>query len=484
MAMRVSRDFPFLTFKRFLTELHGRPLYRVPIDLGFGCPNRSVDGTGGCSFCPENGGRAKYTVSQDTVEEQVRTGVEFARRRYGARKFMAYAQAFTGTSAPIAEQRRAYSTILDTFPFDALSIGTRPDCLGDSVTQLLSELAERVQLWVELGIQTIHDRTLRRVNRGHDWETSRRAVLALDRIGIRTIAHVILGLPGETSEHWQGTADTLAHLPITGIKIHNLHVIKGTALARQFASTPFPVLNEGNYAAALIEFIRRLPPWVVIVRINTDTPEDQLVAPRWEMKKGQFRDHTVRLMRAGGHRQGDLFRGQLLLHVCCGPCAGHVAEVLGGDHDVTLFFSNSNIHPSAEYARRLDTARKLARITGLPLVEDEYIHGEWCNEISGLENEPEGGARCEACFRFSLDRAAQYARDHGFDCFTTSLSVSPHKDSQTVFRVGHGAGRFLAIDLKKDDGFRHSVELSRLHALYRQSYCGCEFSRSRADRQG
>jgi len=151
--------------------------------------------------------------------------------------------------------------------------------------------------------------------------------------------------------------------------------------------------------------------------------------------------------------------------------------VLRRDWDVTLFFSNSNIAPEAEYERRLTAARQLAAAAALPLVVDAYDHAAWLQAVRGLEDEPERGRRCESCFAFSLGRAAAYAREHGFEAFTTTLTISPHKSSPTLFRIGESLGGFLAMDFKKQDGFRRSVEASRRLGLYRQDSCGCEFSR-------
>lgn len=169
-------------------------------------------------------------------------------------------------------------------------------------------------------------------------------------------------------------------------------------------------------------------------------------------------------------------RRRLLLHVCCGPCATHSILTLREEYDLTLFFSNSNIAPFEEYERRRDTALKLSALCDVPLVCDAYEHEAWLAGVVGLENEPEGGRRCERCFAFNLSRAAGYARTHGFDLFTTTLTISPHKKSETIFRIGAAAGPFLKANLKKRGGFERSVELSARHNLYRQTYCGCEFS--------
>lgn len=172
---------------------------------------------------------------------------------------------------------------------------------------------------------------------------------------------------------------------------------------------------------------------------------------------------------------------RILLHMCCGPCASACLERLRAEgHEVTLFFSNANIAPDSEYRRRFSAADKLATATNTPLVEDsEVSHAEWLKEVaSGLEDEPEGGERCRRCFAFNLKRAASFAKDNGYDIFTTSLTVSPHKRSALVFMVGRevGGDTFLEEDFKKRNGFLRSIELSEALGLYRQDYCGCEFS--------
>lgn len=304
--MKTEPEPPFLTWKQALIARYGKPLYRVPIDAGFGCPHRHKDGSGGCSFCPGDGSRAKYTSEAITIGEQIQAGAAFVRRRYDAEKFMAYIQAYTGTNAPVSEQKEVYDQVLSAFDFAALSIGTRPDCLPGPVLLLLEEINAKTDLWIELGVQTVHDRTLRRVNRGHGWVESSEAIHSLHERGIKVIAHVIIGLPGEGREDFALTAEALAHMPISGIKIHNLHVVKGTTLADEFATNRFKVYDEYEYADILIDFLRRLPAVIPIVRINTDTTPNELIAPVWSMKKGRFRQYVESEMIRRGVKQGDI----------------------------------------------------------------------------------------------------------------------------------------------------------------------------------
>jgi predicted adenine nucleotide alpha hydrolase (AANH) superfamily ATPase len=173
---------------------------------------------------------------------------------------------------------------------------------------------------------------------------------------------------------------------------------------------------------------------------------------------------------------------RLLLHICCAPCGTAALERLQRQGAVTLFFSNGNVYPADEYAKRLGEVRRLAGTCACGLVEDVYDHDAWRQWIAGLEHEPERGARCRRCFEFSLARAAQYAQTQGFDGVTTSLTISPHKSTSDILAVGRAVTDcFLDIDFKQEGGFRRSLELSRRHGLYRQDYCGCEFSLAERD---
>ncbi|NQU39155.1 MAG: TIGR01212 family radical SAM protein [Lentisphaerae bacterium] len=300
---------PYYSYKQYLIDTYGHRVYRVPVDLGLGCPNREDDGSGGCTFCPGDGARGVQITGMVDIAAQVKAGVDFARERYGVEFFMAYIQAFTGTHAGLAEQEAQYQRVLDCYPFESLTIGTRPDCLPESTLELLSAFRREVDVIVELGVQTIHDATLDRIRRGHQWAESRAAIDALTARGIRVIAHVILGLPGETPEHFAQTADTLAQLPLDGVKIHNLHIICGTALADEYEATPFPMMDEDDYAEELIGFIQRLPPHMAILRINTDTPPEDLIAPRWHLRKGSFIHMIEQRMKTTDRHHGDWFSG-------------------------------------------------------------------------------------------------------------------------------------------------------------------------------
>jgi len=170
---------------------------------------------------------------------------------------------------------------------------------------------------------------------------------------------------------------------------------------------------------------------------------------------------------------------KIVLHICCGVCAAGVVERLTSEgHEIIGFFYNPNIHPLAEYNRRLEVAREVAQKLDFPLEVAPYTPEEWFAETRSLENEPEGGRRCEVCFRLRLEKTYLYMKEHGWDAFTTTLTVSPHKPAEVINRVGRkiGGERFLARDFKKKEGFKRTVELAKEWSLYRQNYCGCIYS--------
>jgi hypothetical protein len=178
---------------------------------------------------------------------------------------------------------------------------------------------------------------------------------------------------------------------------------------------------------------------------------------------------------------------KLLVHACCGPCATQVIELLSRDYRVTAFFYNPNIQPEEEYLNRLAALETFCRIKDIELVSGSYDHQEWLELVAGLEDQPEGGTRCEVCFAMRLQKTALVAVEHGFKAFSTTLSISPHKDARVINSIGRETGIqhniiFLQGDFKKDNGYRKSCELSRQYGLYRQKYCGCLFSKNSPQR--
>lgn len=284
---------------------YGEALFSIPVNLDFGCPNRDHEGQGGCTFCPEHGARAAQIADATSVEEQIQKALMFAKRRYKAKRFALYIQAYTGTFSSLRTQKQTYKRLLRTYAFDALYIGTRPDCLSDATLEYLSEVNQTCDVVVELGVQSMHDESLVRMNRGHDVTCTRDAIKRLHEKGLRVHAHLILGLQGETPLQWKQSVQKLVELSIDGIKFHNLHIIKNTELAHQYQEAPFPLLGEYAYAEVLIDLLRFIPSTIPIIRLSTDTPQKELIAPKWQMEKGHFSEYIIKTMRYRGIEQGD-----------------------------------------------------------------------------------------------------------------------------------------------------------------------------------
>lgn len=302
---------PYLSYKSYMVQHYGESLYTIPIDLDFGCPNRSIDGSGGCSFCPEHGARSAQTKDAKSVEEQIEKAVAFAKKRYNARAFSLYIQAYTGTFASVLSQKKVYEKLLKLYPFKALHIGTRPDCLSDETLSYLQSLSQNIDICIELGIQSVHDETLHFINRGHTFAQSKEAIGRIHQYGLKVYAHIIIGFPNESRAHWLETVRQLVSLGIDGIKIHNLHIIQNTHLAKQYAKEPFKTFGEYEYAEELIAILRYIPSDIPILRLSTDTPNHELIAPLWKMYKGQFKEYIVKTMNYRGVKQGDLIEKQI-----------------------------------------------------------------------------------------------------------------------------------------------------------------------------
>ncbi len=298
-------------FSDDIARRYGRKLQRIPIDLALGCPNRLNRYGEGCIFCAEDGSRARHLARHPDLAGQVREGMAYVKSRYHSDgPYIAYFQAFTSTFAPVEELRRMYMEVLEQADFKVIIIGTRPDALEPEKIAFLQELSRNYEVWVELGVQSAHDRTLELINRGHDFESVRRCVSELADAGIHCACHVILGLPGETMPDWVETARAIAGLPFEAVKLHQLMVLKKTPLARAYAATGHPAhpvpLNEYEYAAGAAAFLRELPENWTVMRLNADADTENIIAPRWWMSKGQFIEFFREFFASG---QTSVFQG-------------------------------------------------------------------------------------------------------------------------------------------------------------------------------
>ena len=276
----------FNSFNDHLRQKFGEKVFKVPLDVGFNCPNR--DGTvgwGGCIYCSERGSgdfAGEKGLSIHAQFEQVKLRMQ---KKWPKAKYLAYFQAYTNTYAPVEHLRKVYEEALAQENVVGLSIATRPDCLPEEVVKYLGELNERTYLWVELGLQSVHDKTLDWIRRGHSYKTFVEGVNKLRGKGIQVCAHIILGFPGENRNDMMRTARIAAGLPIQGIKLHLLHVLKGTPLAKMYEQNPFPLFSQQEYIHLLVDILEILPENMVIHRLTGDGPPDDLIAPLWSRKK-------------------------------------------------------------------------------------------------------------------------------------------------------------------------------------------------------
>ncbi len=275
---------------RFWRDLFGAPVYKIPLDAGFTCPNRDgTVGRGGCSFC-RNVSFGPYADRGMSLEAQIEAAVtRMRRRRRGEVKFLAYIQNYTGTYAAPDRLKEVYDAALSHRDVIGLAVGTRPDCVPDPVLDLLQTYAARWHVWLEYGLQSIHDRTLARLNRGHTAAQFRDAVIRTRGRGIFIAAHVILGLPGETVADAVETAEALTELGLDGVKIHHLQVIEGTPLAQEWREGNVPVLSPEEYVHWVCTFLEHLSPQMVIHRLIGDVLDGELLlAPRWGVTKTEL----------------------------------------------------------------------------------------------------------------------------------------------------------------------------------------------------
>jgi uncharacterized protein len=286
MPAGFTRQRRYYAFSRFLRERFGTKVYRVTIDAGFTCPN--VDGTvavGGCVYCDNRSFSPNRRLPRTTVREQVRRGIEILQKRYQADQFLAYFQAATNTYAPAAKLKKLYDEALEHPQIVGLAIGTRPDCVPDDILELIENYARDRYVCLELGLQTMHDRSLDWMNRGHHFDAFVDAVQRCQGRGLDLCAHVILGLPGESREDMLATADALAGLPVHAVKIHNLHVVKDTPLEKMYERGEARMFEREEYVQIVCEFLEHLRPEMVIHRLSGDAPPDYLVAPLWCLDK-------------------------------------------------------------------------------------------------------------------------------------------------------------------------------------------------------
>lgn len=280
---------------------------KISLNAGFTCPNR--DGTvghGGCTYCNNQTFNPAYCKTEKTVTEQLVEGKQFFARKYPEMKFLAYFQAYTNTYAELEELKRKYEEALQVKDVVGIVIGTRPDCMPDTLLDYLEELNQRTFLIVEYGVESTDNDTLKRINRGHTFEVAEEAIRKTAERGIRVGAHIILGLPGETNEQLIKQAGVLSALPLTTLKLHQLQLIKGTRMAHEFEMQPedFHLYSADEYIDLVIDYVEHLRPDLVLERFVSQSPKELLIAPDWGLKNHEFTDKVKKRMRERDAWQG------------------------------------------------------------------------------------------------------------------------------------------------------------------------------------
>lgn len=298
-------------FAGFLAGEFPFKVQKISVNAGFTCPNRDgTKGFGGCTYCNNQTFNPAYCRDDRSVTMQLEEGKRFFVRKYPQMKYLAYFQAYTNTYGELELLKRMYEEALAVEGVVGLVIGTRPDCMPDSLLDYLEEVNRRTFLLVEYGIESADDRTLERINRGHSFACTEDAVRRTAARGIRTGGHVILGLPGESREDLIKQAERLSELPLTTLKMHQLQLIRGTCMAHEYALHPeeFHLFSADEYIDLVIDYVEHLRPDLILERFVSQSPRELLIAPDWGLKNHEFTDRVKKRMKERDAWQGKAYR--------------------------------------------------------------------------------------------------------------------------------------------------------------------------------
>ncbi len=292
-------------FSDHLRNKFGTKVYKVTLDAGFTCPNR--DGTisdEGCIFCDGGGSFSQLYPNNISIKEQLDLGITLSKEKYKAEKFLAYFQAFTNTYKPVNELKEIYDSALSHEDVIGINIGTRPDCVEDEKLDLIADYTKKYYTWLEFGLQSIHEKSLKFINRGHSFETFCKALKESQKRNINVCAHVILGLPNETKEDMLKTARVLGDLGVNGVKIHLLCVLNNTRLVKLYYQGKIPMMEEDEYVETACDFLELLPPEVTIHRLAGNGLKPNMLAPAWLSKKFVVLNKIDKLLEERSSWQG------------------------------------------------------------------------------------------------------------------------------------------------------------------------------------
>jgi uncharacterized protein len=299
------------SYNRILRDTFAARVYKIGLRMNFTCPNR--DGTvavGGCTYCNNASHTPQDYQPRTSVTQQLEQGATAVRKRHRAERFIAYFQSYSNTYDTTAKLERLYREALDFPGVVGLSISTRPDCLPDAVLDLIGDLARHTYVWLELGLESIYDRTLQWVNRGHGLREFIDAVERCKKRGLRLCAHLILGFPGETRADMLATPALLNHLGIDGVKLHNLHVIRNTGLEKLYHATRFALLSRDDYVSLVVDFLELLSPEIVVHRLTGETYRAITIAPAWSVDKISVHNAIHRELELRDSWQGNRYSAE------------------------------------------------------------------------------------------------------------------------------------------------------------------------------
>ena len=302
-------DKRYNTLNRFLREKFGEKVFKISLDGGFTCPNR--DGKvakGGCTFCSSNGSGDYAGERMKSISEQFDNIKDMMNKKWKDGKYIAYFQAYTNTYAPINELREKYEEAISKDGVTALAIATRPDCINEEVLDLIEEMNKKVYTWVELGLQTIHDKTAESFNRGYNLETFDKSMEMLKKRKIDTVVHCIFGLPKETKEEMLQTVDYIAHSGAKGIKFHLLHLMKNTNMVKDYENGNLKFLSQEEYIDLVCEGVSRIPQDMIVHRLTGDAPRDLLIGPMWSLNKWEVLNAIDKALEDNDIYQGKNFK--------------------------------------------------------------------------------------------------------------------------------------------------------------------------------
>lgn len=300
-------------FSGFLASQFPFRVQKISLNAGFTCPNRDgTKGHGGCTYCNNQTFNPAYCRTEKSVTLQLSEGKSFFARKYLEMKYLAYFQAYTNTYADLEHLKQMYEEALSVPDVVGLVIGTRPDCMPDTLLDYLEELNKRTFLLVEYGIESVENRTLERINRGHTFECTQDAVWRTADKGIKVGGHVILGLPGEEHDMLIRQAEILSELPLTTLKLHQLQLIKGTRMAYEYAQCPFDfhLYSADEYIELIIDYIEHLRPDLILERFISQSPKELLIAPDWGLKNHEFTEKVRKRLRERDSYQGKYWKEQ------------------------------------------------------------------------------------------------------------------------------------------------------------------------------